>query len=393
MSMDAPIPLEQVLRPGTVARRITVGLPAVRSISDHRFPFTPEGAGMLVDNGFSVKMEHDAAAHIHYSDTAYARHGVEIVSRAETLGADIVVSLSTLDSLDARMVKRGALLLTMMSSALKDRESLAILQRRHVIALGLENLTVPGGKRPFSDIIHEIDGRAAIAVASSLLADAVHGKGILLGGVAGVVPCEVMVTGSDVAACAAARTALGLGAIVRMFDNNVYRLRDAMERLGAGVIGSTLHRKVYDSALASADIVVVTDTEPPVTLTADRVDLMKRGVICFDLTSEPGKAFPSMRHVDLDLATPSDTNPSEPVRMCYVNAANTVPRTMAMALSNTFVALLDDLIVCDGVANALKLNQGLRRAAFLFLGKCVNAEAARVLGTRTVDINLFLQFS
>lgn len=391
--MDAPIPLEQVLRTDTVARRITVGLPAVRSISDHRFPFTPEGAGMLVEKGFCVKMEHGAAAQIHYSDAAYARQGVELVSRSEVLGSDIVVYMSPLDSVDARMMKRGALLLTMMRPALRDREALAILQRRHVIALGLENLTDGGGNRPFADIIHEIDGRAAMAVASSLLADAVHGKGILLGGVAGVVPCEVMITGSDVAACAAARTALGLGAIVRMFDNNVYRLRDAIDRLGGGVIGSTLHRKVYDSALASADIVVVTDTEPSVRVTSDRVDLMKRGVICFDLTSEPGKAFPSMRHVDLDLATPADTDPSEPVRLCYVNAANTVPRTMAMALGNTFVSLLDDIIVCDGVANALKLNEGLRRAAFLFLGKCVNGAAARVLGTRHVDINLFLQFS
>lgn len=391
--MDASIPLEQVLRADTVARQISVGIPAVRSISDHRFPFTPEGAGMLVDKGFCVRMETGAAAHIHYGDDAYARHGVEICTRSETLGADIVVCLGQLDTFDARMVKRGALLLTMVRSAVKDREALAILLRRHVIALGLENLTDAGGNRPFADIIHEIDGRAAMAVASSLLADAVHGKGILLGGVAGVVPCEVTITGSDVAACAAARTALGLGAIVRMFDNNVYKLREALSVLGSGVIGSTMHRKVFDSALASADIVIVTDTEPAVTLTSDRVNMMKRGVICFDLTSEPGRAFPSMPHVDLDLAAPSDTDPSEPVRLCYVNAANTVPRTMAMALSNTFLALLDDLIVCDGVANALKLNKSLRRAAFLFLGKCVNPAVAHLLGVRCVDINLFLQFS
>ena len=178
-----------------------------------------------------------------------------------------------------------------------------------------------------------------------------------------------------------------------MFDNNVYKLREALSVLGSGVIGSTMHRKVFDSALASADIVIVTDTEPAVTLTSDRVNMMKRGVICFDLTSEPGRAFPSMPHVDLDLAAPSDTGPSEPVRLCYVNAANTVPRTMAMALSNTFLALLDDLIVCDGVANALKLNKSLRRAAFLFLGKCVNPAVAHLLGVRCVDINLFLQFS
>ncbi len=70
-----------------------------------------------------------------------------------------------------------------------------------------------------------------------------------------------------------------------------------------------------------------------------------------------------------------------------------MPRTVAMALSNTFTAMLDDILVCDGVANALKLNNGLRRAAVLFLGKCVDPDTARVLGVRPVDINLFLQFS
>ena len=178
-----------------------------------------------------------------------------------------------------------------------------------------------------------------------------------------------------------------------MFDSNVYSLREALATLGPGVIGSAIHRKVYDSALASADIVVITDTEPPVSVGSDRVELMKRGVICFDLTTSPGKAFPSMQLVELDLASPADTDPANPMRMCYVNAGNTVPRTMAMALSNTFVTMLDDIVVCDGVANALKLNESLRRATFLFLGKCVDPTVARTLGVRHVDINLFLQFS
>lgn len=392
--MSAPAPLEEVLRVGTVTRRIAVGLPATDSLSDHRFPLTPEGAGMLVERGFSVKMERGAAAHIHYSDEAYCRHGVEMVERAEALEADIVVYLPAMSTADARRIKRGALLLTFLHASKQDTETLNILLKRHVIALALELLTDASGNRPFADILHEIDGRAAIAVASALLADAIHGKGILLGGVAGVVPCEVTITGSDVAACAAARTAIGLGATVRMFDNNVYRLRDAINRLGPGVIGSTLHRKVYENALRSADIVVATDTEPRCgVVDSTMMSLMKRGVICFDLTSKPGSAFPAMQLIDLDLATAADTDPSAPVRMCYVNAGNTVPRTVAMALSNTFVAMLDDIIVCDGVANALKLNDGLRRAAIIFLGKCVNSQVAHTLGIRHVDINLFLQFS
>lgn len=123
------------------------------------------------------------------------------------------------------------------------------------------------------------------------------------------------------------------------------------------------------------------------------VEVMKRGVICFDLTSQPGTAFPSMQVIDLDLASPADNDTAQPARMCYVNAGNAVPRTVAMALSNTFITMLDDILVAEGVANALKMKPGLRAAAFTFLGKCVNRQVARLLGVRSMDINLFVQFT
>ena len=392
--MNAPIPLEELLSVSTGKRSVVIGLPAAGGVVEHRFPLTPEGAGMLVARGFSVKMEKGAAEYIHYSDAAYTRCGVEIVERTEALAADIVLYLPPLTPTDARKLKPGALLLSFIHNRDTDRETVKLLVERHVIALALELICDEAGHRPFADILHEIDGRAAIAIASSLLADAVHGKGILLGGVAGVVPCEVMIIGSDMAAVAAAKGAIGMGATVRLFDDNVYRMREASAMLGPRAICSSLHPRVFENGLRSADIVVATDTTPRCGVVgADMVSVMKRGVICFDLTSSPGSAFPSLPVVDLDLASPSDNSVTEPTRLCYINAGNAVPRTVAMALSNTFVTMLDDLLVCDGVANALKLKDGLRKAAYTFLGKCVNPSVARIAGLRSVDINLFLQFS
>lgn len=392
--MNAPVPLEELLKATTAERSAVIGLPASQSMLEHRFPLTPEGAGLLVARGFRVRMESGAAAHIHYSDAAYSRCGVEIVSRAEALASDIVIYLPELSAADARRLKRGSLLITFLHVDEGRRDTIRTLLDRHVISLALELISDDSGRRPFADILHEIDGRAAIAIASSLLADAIHGKGILLGGVAGVVPCEVMVVGSDMAAVAAAKTAIGLGATVRMFDNNTYRLRDAAAAAGPGAICSSIHPKVFEAALRSADIVVATDTEPGgVVADATLTETMKKGVITFDLTSAPGSAFPSMPVIDLDLASPSDNEDTAPSRVCYINAGNAVPRTVAMAMSNTFVTMLDDITVCDGVANALKLKAGLRCAAYTFLGKCVNSAAARTAGVRAVDINLFLQFS
>ena len=391
--MDAPIPLEEVLKATTVTRQAVIGLPASRGMLDHRFPLTPEGAGMLVARGFRVKMERGAAEHIHYGDDAYARCGVEITERAATLAADIIVYLPALDTTDARMIKRGSLLLTFMHADEGDAEVLRILLRRHVIALALELLTDDAGRFPFADILKEIDGRAAIAIASSLLADAVHGKGILLGGVAGIVPCEVTVIGAGIAGCAAARAAYGAGAMVRLFDHDVYRLRQAERELGGMVVSSALHPRVLAGALRSADVVVYAGVDPAVTVDSHQADAMKRGVIVFDLTDCPGRAFASIPTIDLALASPLDISPDGPSRACYVNAGSAAARTAAMALSNTFITMLSQMATCEGVTNAMKLQPGLQHAALTFMGRPVNRTVATVAGVRLVDISIFLTLS
>lgn len=391
--MPSPTPLEELLAVATSARSVSIGLPASESPAERRFALTPEAAGSLVARGFRVRMQAGAADCIHYADTAYTRHGVEIVERREAMACDIVLHLPALSAADARMLRRGTMVMTLFHPSRQSADALRVLLDKHVIALALDLMTDDRGHRPFADILHEIDGRAAMAMASSLLADSVHGKGILLGGIAGVVPCEVTVIGSDIAARAAARSAIGLGAMVRMFDNDAYSLREAVQELGPGVMASALHQRVLDSALRTADVVVVTSTDRPVTIDADSVASMKRGVVCFDISRGEQPALPSLPQVDLAMASPADTDPANPLRLCYINAGNAVARTAAMALSNTLLTMLADIVTCDGAANALRLKPGLRAAAYTFLGKPVNERIARIVGMRTVDINIFLQLS
>lgn len=391
--MNTPTPLEELLRVTAAKRSVTIGLPSADSLAERRFPLTPEAAAMIVERGFTIKMEAGAAETIHFPDSVYARVGVQIVDRAEALRCDIVVHLPAIALVDALRLKNGSLLLTFFHLGQQNPDAVRVLLQRHVIALALDLISDEAGHRPFADILNEINGRAAIAVASSLLADAVHGKGILLGGVAGIVPCEVTIIGSDIAARAAALSAMGLGATVRMFDNDVYRLREALAELRSGVIGSAMHPRALISALRTADIVIVTSTEQTYALGIDAVAEMKRGVLAFDLSDSAGDTFPNLRRVDLGAASPFDTNPAEPVRTCYINAGNAVPRTAAMALSNTLTTMLDKIVVCDGVSNALKLNKGLAKAAYTFLGRPVNAAIASLAGVRHMDIDLFLQFS
>lgn len=386
-------PLEQPVMTASARRLFSIGLPLCDNPAERRFPLTPEGAAMLVEQGFDLWMQKGAAATIHYTDAQYADAGVRICSRDEALRADIVMHLAPMSPADIRKMRRGALLLTLSTLCRLTAASVNALLERSVITVAIDMIKDDRGNLPFADILSEIDGRAAIARAMSLLADSVHGKGILLGGVSGIVPCEVTVIGSGIAAIAAARSAEGAGALVRMFDHDVYRLRRAERELDGHIVTSALHPRVLQNALRSADVVVYTGVTPLPRLGRDVVDQMKRGVIIFDLTADCGKAFPTVPTIDLALASPLDISLTEPSRACYINAGSAVARTAAMALSNTFITMLRDLVHCEGLNNALKLLPGLQCAALTFLGKAVNPDVARIVGQRHVDINIYLTLS
>ena len=386
-------PQEQPVMTAAPRKLFSIGLPRCTDPGERRFPLTPEGAGMLVEQGFQIWMQEGAAETIHYTDNQYTSKGVRICGRDEALRADIVMHLAPLQPADIRKMRRGALLLTLSSMCRLTAATVRTLLERAIITVAIDLIHDSHGNSPFADILAEIDGRAAMARASSLLADSVHGKGILLGGVAGIVPCEVTVIGSGISACAAARSADGAGALVRMFDHDVYRLRRAERQLGGRVVTSALHPRVLSNALRTADVVIYTGVNPLPVFDRETVDLMKRGVIIFDLTSDCGRAFPSVPTIDLALASPLDISLTEPSRACYINAGSAVARTAAMALSNTFITMLRDLVDCEGVTNALKLLPGLQCAALTFLGKPVSAEVARKVGMRHVDVNIYLTLS
>lgn len=392
--MTNTTPLEQPAEIVTSRRRLSIGLPRSASRAERRFPLTPEAVNILVEQGFTVKMEAGAADVIHYTDNRYARCGASIVDHAATLKCDIVIHLAPMPVSDVEHMRRGAMLLTLFKSSAKfTKPQIDALLQRGILAIAVD-LIICGENHhsPFADILSEIDGRAAVATASALLADALRGKGILLGGIAGIIPCEVMILGCGIAACAAAASAIGLGAQVRMFDSDTYRLRSAVAKLGPGAVCSVPHPHVVDNALRSADVIIASDMSGDIVIDSERINLAKRGVITFDISSRPGATFPSLPTVDLAVARSCD-NSLDGYRVCYINAGSAVPRTAAMALSNSFISMLGDVVTCDGMTNALKLTDGLQGATLTFNGHAVNPDVARIAECRATDLALFIQLS
>lgn len=381
----------------TSRRRISVGLPSGLARGERRFPLTPEGAMMLVEKGIAVVMEQGAGEPIHYSDEAYRRAGVHIDDRAETLKCDIIISLAALSSAEISQMKRGAMLLTLTQAVVHGpKTSAKALLNASVLTLGLEKMADENGNRRVADVLHEIDGCASLSIASAMLTDPVHGKGILLGGVTGIVPCEVTVIGSGMGAIAAAHCALGMGATVRIFDNDLYSLRQAGRVLNHRAIGSALHPHVLEGALRSADVVIATPmADKNFAVGSEMVETMKKRALVFDLNPVPGQAFPSLPTFNLgEVADRQRAVTSD--RACYYNVGCQVPRTAAMALTNVLTQLADRLLELASEASveqAVLLSEGTRSAVLTIFGKATDADVAAMADAKAVDPNLFTTLS
>lgn len=386
-------PLEQPAMTETYRRKITIGLPCGTDPGERRFPLTPEGVAILVERGFEVLIEHEASQTIQYPTQRYVNMGARMCPRSQVMSANIVISLSMPTPADIMMMHRGAMLLTLSPAVMKNTEALKALLQQNIITIAIDLIKDTAGHTPFADVLAEIDGLAAMARATAMMSDSVNGKGMLLGGVPGIVPCEVTIIGSSIAGCAAARAAMGAGALVRMFDNDIYMLRRASEQLNGSIVFSAIYPGVLENALRSADVVIYAGVTPQIVIDTDMVRRMKQGVIVFDLTSDPGKAFQGIDYYNLTLDGPRNSNPLTPQRACYFNISGTVARTAAMALSNTFTTMLNDIVECDGTMGALRLLPGLQCAALTFLGKPVNKQVAQLLGQRHADINIYLALS
>lgn len=376
------IPKEQPCAVDTAPKSLSIGLPACNPIADRRFPLTPEVVEMLAYH-FTVIIEKGAPKVIHYAEEAYTCAGARIADRDTALHADIVISIVTLTPADISKMRRGAVLLT-LSDTLDKCVTKRLLEQR-ITTIFLDRIKNERGNRPVADLLAEINGRAAMMKANELLADSCHGKGILIGGITGVIPCETIIIGSGIAAIAAAESAVGLGSIVKIFGKEMDLLVKETARFKSSVIPLFPHDRLFFKTIKSADVVIVVDN----IFTMTDPSRLKKGVVIVDVSANPGASFPTMPKADL-----LNPNPNAGGGVCYTNAGKTVPRTVAMAFGSAVYPLLMRLNVeSKSVADAMLVLKEMKSAIATFAGRVTNHILAEQTGLPEVDINLFLNLS
>jgi len=385
-------PKEMLQKSGTNSRnQLTIGIPKESLRREKRLALTPEAVDLVTEAGYKVVMESGAGEGINYSDNTYSEAGAVIADRNEVFASDCIFKIAPLTEEETALTKKKAMVFSMLQIPDFSARGLQAMAEKNLTAVGYELLT-DGATYPIRDAISEIEGIAAISVASGFMSNERGGKGILLGGIPGVSPSEVVIIGAGVAGTVIARIAIAMGATVKVFDNDLKKLGKLRKELGMPIFTSVFQPNVLLNAFRSADAVIgaMRFIDEPVrsVISEDVIRAMKKGSIIIDLRITEGGCFETTcmlpdknqyvfeKHGILHYCTP--------------NVSSLVARTTSMALSNVVAQIILQMGDTMGRSGIGQSESILRSGFYMFAGKLVNQYVAKCFNLPAHDLGLFL---
>lgn len=393
MNQAGLMPKEELMEVGRKQKSMSFGIPKEREAGENRVPLTPQGVELLTANGHEIVIESGAGNAANYFDHDFSEAGARIVhNHEEPFKCEVVLKVAPPDAEERQLLSPGQLLISLLYMVRQDRDAIQQLMRKKVNALAYEFLKDESGCYPVVRSMSEIEGYAAIMIASEYLSKGKDGKGVLLGGITGISPSEVVVIGAGTAGEFAVRAALGLGCQVKVFDNSYRNLRELERNVGQRLFTSVLHPQVLSKALRSADAVIGSlryfDPQSGFLISEEQVAGMKPGAIIVDLSLGNGGC--------LDSAVPNSEK-NEPVTTHHGvihyrvhNIASRVSRTASIALSNIFAPVLLRLALAGGVSQLIKQDVGVSHGLYLYKGILTNHSVGERFNLPSKDIGLLL---
>ena len=389
----AYIPQELLKELNKGSNRLLIGIPRERKEGEKRLVLTPEAVDMLTDRGHHVLVESGAGLGINYSDNHYSEAGAQIVATpAEVFQADIILKILPPLPEEILLMKPRSTIFSMVQLNLFAAEAFELMMAKRITAIAYELMSDDQKRCPVLNIISEIEGTASITIASELLSNTQGGKGILLGGIPGVSPTEVVIVGAGNAGTVAARAALALGASVKVFDDDINKLRTIQQVLGQGLFTSNFHPNVLHNAFRTADVVIgamrYINTRYRYVIAEELIRTMKRGSLVIDLRISQGGCFETT--CCLDKADPTVFEQYGVLHYCKPNISNRVARTTSMAFSNIFVPVFLSLGDAGSVQNMIKTDDGFRSGVYMYCGKPVSSYVSNHFNLSSNNLDLYL---
>lgn len=385
------MPKEEMLEVRRKGKKIRIGIPSDHKKVEYRVPLTPQAVELLVSYGHDILIEKEAGKAASYSDEEYRNAGALVMDdRKEIFECDIILRVSPFDESEIDMMKGYQALISDLQINAHCPNSIGKLMHKKMTNIAYEYLEDDAGSKPIVQLMSQISGSAAVVLINEYMSKSRGGKGVLLGSVTGISPAELVILGSGTAAEFAARAAIGLGAMVKVFDDNISSLRRLEEKLSQRIFTSVYYPKVVGKALKSADAVLgamPVGVPPSFRISEDMIKKMKPGSVIIDLNVSQGGCFETSRCTDLN-------NPSFVehgiIHYCVPNLPAIVARTASIALSNVLIPILISIGEIGGIDNYIKSSRSFRKGVYVYNGILTNSALAEKFNLPYKDVDLLL---
>jgi len=385
-------PQESMLEVKNKKHKLYIGIPKEISFQENRVPLTPLSVALLVNNGHDVMLESNAGQAANFSDKDYSEQGAHIVYDSKKLyEADIIIKIAPPMPGEIELMKPGQILISALQLSTFKAESLHAMINKKITALSFEHLRDEGGSLSVVRAMSEIVGATSILIAGEYLSNIFDGKGLMLGGVTGVPPTEIVILGAGTVGEYAARTAISLGAEVKVFDPSIYKLRRLQNNIGSRVFTSVVQPIVLEKAITTCDVAIgalrTEDGRSPCIVSEATVSRMKSNSVIIDVSIDQGGCF----------ETSEVTNHTHPVfrkydviHYCVPNIASRVARTATYALTNIFTPILLDIGEHGSLKNMIWQKSGVRDAVYIYKGHLTNKHMGERFSIPTKDLDLLI---
>lgn len=385
-------PLEETLDVKPSSSSLKIAIPKENAFQENRIALTPDAVGVLVNNGHQVVVEHNAGEAAHFSDKDYAEAGAQIVhDKKEVFTHELIMKSAPVSDQELPLLSVGQTIISPIHLPVMKTHILEKMMEKKITALSFENLKDESGHNPIVRSMSEIAGSAVMLIAGQYLSSANNGKGALLGGISGIPPTKVIIIGAGIVGEYAARTALAMGASVKVFDNNIYKLKRLQNNMGVRIWTSVIEPKILAKQLKSCDVAVGALTShggrTPVVVSEEMVAQMRPGSVIVDVSIDRGGCF----------ETSEVTSHEQPVVSKFgvlhygvPNIPSGFARTASQAISNVLMPLLLKIGDEGGLEELIWQQSNIRNGVYMFKGSLTNFHLSQRFNLKFTDLNLLI---
>ncbi|MEM0941903.1 MAG: alanine dehydrogenase [Bacteroidota bacterium] len=395
----AQLAKEQSLYPQEAPAKISksnqsmqIGVPKEITRQERRVPLKPASVGVLVANGHEVIIQSKAGNASNFSDQEYSEAGAKIAyGPQEVFACHTVLKVEPPKIQEIDLMKPGSTLISAFQVGKQRAEYLEAINKKKLIAIGYEFVQDKKGGLPLIRAMSEIAGSNVMIIAAEYLSSTNEGRGIIIGGITGVPPTKVLILGAGTVAEFAARAALGHGAEVRVFDDNIYKMRRLKHLISQEIYTSTFDSSIIEKEVREADVLVgairMEKGQNKILITEEMVMEMKSGSIVIDVSIDQGGC----------IETSEMTSHDHPVfvkhkvtHYCVPNIASRVARTASLAISNIFTPILLEAGDFGGMDEMIYRKQWLQKGVYSYKGTLTNLDLAKRFNLAFKDLSLFM---